>query len=403
MIHVKYSEALELYRNTTLTQKEIALQCNVSVGGFRSYISRYHHDLLLEKYKIKGLSSKVKRRKGQEVATKIKYQDAVAACFDIKYIEYNISQIARMFKLSPSGLGNQLRLHYANLLERRYTEQESRGINTYRQSGRIKVSRDMYCKATDLLKTSELTIEEAARICNVSFSGLRQHLYFYHKDIVDSREKERLKNTRQKQVGKKNGNNTPHLPRSVTRKKYERALMLYSNTSMTIKEICKEEKISEGGFCYFLRSWHRNLMIERKGIEMCQGSTDINLNKCKHYLVSSKSKYKDAIEYLKKSHETVTAVARKFKLHPECFRSYLKEHETELSENWGTMEVPSGKSVLKRSYIKYKEAIALYQNSDCSLKEIASRLNLVYMSLGQFMRRNYPELIKQHNRNLKKK
>lgn len=107
--------------------------------------------------------------------------------------------------------------------------------------------------------------------------------------------------------------------------------------------------------------------------------------------------YADAIEYLKKTDESTAKVAAKFGLNPEVFRMYVKEHYPELTKVRGRIKIDNGITVSNRSAEKYAEALRLYESTSESLKSIASRLGLVYNSLGGFIRRNYPEAIEKHN------
>ncbi len=46
---------------------------------------------------------------------------------------------------------------------------------------------------------------------------------------------------------------------------------------------------------------------------------------------------------------------------------------------------------------KYAEALKIYATTSETLKSIAKRLELVYNSIGNYVRRNHPEVIEQHN------
>lgn len=76
-----------------------------------------------------------------------------------------------------------------------------------------------------------------------------------------------------------------------------------------------------------------------------------------------------------------------------AIRQYLKEHEPELHARLGRKKTTHGKSVSSESLKKYNEAIHIYGTSTESLKSIARRLGLNDSSLGQFIRRNFPELV----------
>ena len=77
---------------------------------------------------------------------------------------------------------------------------------------------------------------------------------------------------------------------------------------------------------------------------------------------------------------------------------YLKEHCPDLYESMGMIRLPNGRKVLKRSYDRYSEAIRLFSTTTEPLRSIADRLKIQYNSIGGFIRRNYPELIEEHNR-----
>ena len=61
------------------------------------------------------------------------------------------------------------------------------------------------------------------------------------------------------------------------------------------------------------------------------------------------------------------------------------------------MRAPNGRLVSRRSMERYGEAIRLYETTAESLKSIAGRLGLNYVSLGGFVRRNFPELVERRN------
>ena len=113
----KYREAVGLYGSTVLSVRAICARCGVSYAGFRSYLYKYRRDLLLSRHgvAVPSVSDAARTRlrgcRGQTASARAKYGDAIAACGDAKYFEYNVSQIAHLFGLNPTGLSNQLRAH----------------------------------------------------------------------------------------------------------------------------------------------------------------------------------------------------------------------------------------------------------------------------------------------------
>jgi len=329
-------------------------------------------------------------------ATKAKYGNAVRACNDIKYIEYNVSQIARMFHLDPSSLGKQLRLHYPEILQQRELVRLRLGLNDNLHRGAKRQCQKRYAEAVKHLRTSDDTIMQTALMYGLSYSGLREHILYYHKDIVAKRYDKRKKAILSKKPGVMTGNGTRHEPTQRQVEKYREAIHLYRTTAMTQKEIVAATGVSLNGLRNYLRIWHPELIIEHRGVK-CNRGDDIKISDTKHYLKSTAAKYASAIKRLKTTELPTATVAKEFGLNPETFRAYLHEHEPELAAKLGRTRLPNGKRVSARNIEKYSEAIRLYETTSESLSAIARRLGLVYNSLFSFIRRNYPESIKKHN------
>ncbi len=387
----KYSEAVALYAATKLSMKEICDQTQISFMAFSSYLSRNHRDLILKRHQLDG-HKKVKLRgiKGQTTAAHLKYRDAVAAADSLEYIEYNISQIARIFGLDPTGLGNQLRNHYPEIVPRREKERHRLGINDNSRRGARPWSRDAFAEAVEMLRTTDMTVKEVSEACMVNFKGLKAHLLAYHKDIVAEREEKRKRALTEKVRGGRTGAWTVHNPTESTKEKYAEALELYRTSSLSVEEIARRFGLGLGAFRYHLRNWNAELMVERRGYDK---ATDIS--KTKRYNKAAVEKYEEAIKLLKSSDLSISSAARKFGLHPDVFRAYLKEHEPEIIARLGMKTLKDGRRVSVKSSEKYAEAVRLYATTSESLKSIAGRLGLVYVSLGNYIRRNHPELIER--------
>ena len=395
----QYREAIELYGSTSLSVRAICARCGVSYAGFRSYLYKYRRDLLLSRHGVAVPSvsdaarTRLRGRRGQTVSARAKYGDAIAACGDAAYVEYNISQIAYMFGLNPTGLGNQLRAHCPGLLERRELERRRLGFADNQQRGVRPWCREQYAAAVKLLRTTELTLPEVAERCGVSFTGLRQHVCFYHKDLQQTRSDLRERAKTQKRKGHVTGSGRRHEPTPGSRERYRDAVRLYRDTAMTIKEIARRLGLNQFSFTNYLQTWHREDVFARRGAEYREGAS---LSQTKQYKKPTAAKYAPAIERLRAENRPTSEIAAEFGLHPEVFRQYLKEHEPELYARQGMMRAPNGRSVSRRSMEKYAEAVGLYETTAEPLKSIARRLGLNYNSLGGFVRRNFPELIEKN-------
>jgi hypothetical protein len=140
------------------------------------------------------------------------------------YIEMNVSQIARKFGLDGTNLGRQLRTHYPEVLEFRERARMRLGLNDNLPRGSRSSCKEQYAAAVELLKGDQyITVQEAAKCCDVSYTGLEQHLLFYHKGLVGKRIRTREKALRQQRKGKITGRGTVHAPSPAIEEKYAAA------------------------------------------------------------------------------------------------------------------------------------------------------------------------------------
>ena len=402
----QYSRAVDLYGSTALSVRAICARCGVSYAGFRSYLYKYRRDLLLSRHGVAVPSvsdaahTRLRGRRGQTVSARAKYGDAIAACGDAKYVEYNVSQIAHLFGLNPTGLSNQLRAHCPGLLERRERERQRLGLADNQQRGVRPWCRELYAGAVELLRTTEFTLPEVAERCGVSFTGLRQHVCFYHKDLQQTRSELRERAKTQKRKGHVTGSGRRHEPTAESCERYREAVRLYRDTAMTIKEIAEKLGLNPFAFTSYLQTWHREDVFARRGAEYREGAS---LSQTKQYKKPTAAKYAPAIERLRAENRPTSEIAAEFGLHPEVFRQYLKEHEPELYARKGMVRTDTGGAVSRRSMEKYSEAMHLYGTTTESVKSLARRFGFNDCSFGQFIRRNFPELVEKHNEIVQKK
>lgn len=399
----KYRQAVEAYRTSTLSCSEICRMYEISLQGFSCHISKYHRDLMLARYNIQcnreeARHIKLQQLRGQLPATHAKYKEAIEACDNMDFIEFNVSQIARMFGLDGSGLGRQLRTHYPEILEFREKTRKRLGINDNLPRGTRPSCKEQYAEAIKLLNSnSYITLQEVADSCGVSYTGLGQHLVFYHKDLVKKRIGIRGKALGQQLKGKITGRGTVHSPSPKTVEKYAEAVHLYRTTPMSARQIAKKTQVSVKGFYEHLRQWHMDLICQRKNIPYEEGKP-VDWSKVRKYNPATKAKYAEAIARLKECELPTTQVAAEFGLHPECFRSYLKEHEPELYAQKGMVKKDNGGMALGRSMEKYGEAMHLYGTTTENLKSLAKRFGVNHCALRQFIQRHFPELMEQRQK-----
>lgn len=301
---LKYKDAVRMYATTDMPVRQIAKECNVPEGGLLAHLRRWHRPLMLARYGVslegrKPEEVKLGSKRGQRHSTREKYRKAVEACGSMDYIRLSVSGIAREFGLNESGLGNQLRMYHPEVLEWRERVKARIGVADNCRRGVKKETVEQYAPAVEMYRTSDKTIPEVARVCNVSASGLTEHLRFYHRWLLVKKEAEREQAKKRRKKGLMSGNGRIRGPLPETIEKYREALKLYRNTDLDVKEIVRRTGVPLSGFRSYLREWHRDLMLERRG-GSCDADEDwIDLNREKRYSKAVANKYAGAIARLK--------------------------------------------------------------------------------------------------------
>lgn len=405
----KYREAVNLYATTDLTIREVAKKCGVTASGLSAHIGRRHRPLLYARYGLSPTSPeshiiKVKPPRGQSMKTHLKYKDAIQACGDVAYIEFNVSQIARLFNLNGTALASQMRVHYPEIIPNRERIRQRLGIADNTHRGARASSVEAYSDALQIYRDTDLSIPAVAELCGVSKGGFSQFMRFYHKDVISHKAGRRAaasKDNTPKQVGKLSGNGKLYGPQPETVELYSKALELYRSTDLSYDEIAEATGVPVNGLRAYIDQWHPGERIRRRGYDW-DGVSVPDVKSTKRYKKSTFLKYEDAIESLKVNPRHVAEVAKEFGLNPETFREYLKNHEPELAESRGMIRKGDGKIVKRTSYERYKDAIEEYATSVEPLKKIAARHGIVYNSIMGFVVRNCPEERESHRRLVEK-
>ncbi|MDE5586478.1 MAG: hypothetical protein K2I92_09150 [Muribaculaceae bacterium] len=369
----KYAAAVELYASSSLSIREIAEQMELTPKALSSYMSCHHRPLLYKRYGLEAPEDdrpvRIKSPHGQSRATHIKYKDAIEACGDIAYVEFNISQIAQIFGLNSTCLSSQLRVHYPDIIPAREALRRRLGLADRLHRGAKESSKSAYEKAVTLYRNSDLTIKEVADQFGVSRSGFGQYMRHYRHDAIYAKARHRRESKRiyhEREVGAMSGNGKAYGPRQQTDELYEQALKLYSEGRRTINDVILETGVPPAGFKHYLDKWRRDLRHERKD-----------------------AKYGEAIESLRAKPRSVTAVAKEFGLNADVFREYIKNHAPDLAEEQGMVRLDNGSLVKRSAWEKYRPAIEEYRKEGGSLRPIALRHGLNYNSLLYFMKRAF--------------
>lgn len=125
----KYAGALALYKTTALTVKEIVRRTGVSKEGFRSYLHKWHRDLVLERFGVSGdvdghadLRSARRRMK----PTAAKYKPAIES---LRQSPRPVAKVAAEFGLNADIFRDYLRRHEPELVRHKGTVRMGNGKN----------------------------------------------------------------------------------------------------------------------------------------------------------------------------------------------------------------------------------------------------------------------------------
>ena len=110
-LHRRYETAVSLYADTDASVREIAATCGESEHALRAYLRRYWRELMLRRYGIETEGKDAQEvsfytADGQSCLAHRKYKEAVQACDSIRYIDLNVSQVARKFGVNATALAN---------------------------------------------------------------------------------------------------------------------------------------------------------------------------------------------------------------------------------------------------------------------------------------------------------
>lgn len=261
---------------------------------------------------------------GQRRRTREKYREAILACDDVRYIEYNVSQIARIFDLNPSGLSNQLRSHFPEILQRRERERDSRGISDRCHRGARSVSKEQYAVAVDHIRESDDTLEAIADRFNVSYPGLREYLAAYHKDLLKERaarrEARRLMASEEEAL--KRRKKTKRY-KSSTALKYKEAIERLKKTGATTAEVAREFSLNPDVFREYLRE-HEPDLASSLGRKLSASGKMVSAR--------SEEKYAAAIAIFETTPETLKSIASRLNLNYKSLYGYVSRNCREAME-----------------------------------------------------------------------
>ena len=194
------------------------------------------------------------------------------------------------------------------------------------------------------------------------------------------------------------------LKRHALHSKYEKAVALYADTDMTMKNIAKECKVSIGGLGCYLRRYWRELVLRRHQIHADgKKAEDIKIMEAGKQNVNAHAKYKDAVaacDSLDYIDLNVSQIARKFGTEGTALANFMRIHYPEtlvwrekVRQRLGINDnIRHG--ARPECMKQYAEAVELYRNTGMTMAEVAEACKVSLSGFGQHLMALHQNLLK---------
>ena len=174
----RYAQALELYRNTTLTMKEIVRRTGVPAEGFRFYLHKWHKDLVIERL---GISSNVSghtdlrkaRKRMKTVAAK--YEEAIKS---LRMTPRPVAEVAAEFGLHPEVFRDYLHKHEPELARQQGMMKTANGKIVSRRS------EEKYAEAVRLYGTTTETLKSIAARLGLTYNSVGGYIRRNYPEVM---------------------------------------------------------------------------------------------------------------------------------------------------------------------------------------------------------------------------
>ena len=314
----------------------------------------------------------------------LKYAEAVRIYSET---DTRLSDIARRFGLTPSGLSVYIARHHRDILLKKY------GIVTLDCAKRIKqgAGQSVYAyrkykaaiRACSDIAFIEYNISQIAEMFGHNATSLASQLHFHYPDVIPEREKKRL------ELGL--ADNHRRGPRPECVEAYSQAVAMYRDTDMTVRDVAEACKVSAGGLSQHLQFYCKSVVrqkadrrISRAHGEGPKRSGTLSGNGSKYGPnPETVEKYAKALELYRTSGMTLREIVSATGVPYAGFRSYIRV--------WHGDDRRPGTRVMA-SAAKYAPAIESLRKNPRKMTEVAAEYGLNPDALRDYLHRHAPEL-----------
>lgn len=174
----KYAEALDLYKNTAMTMKDIASRTGVSAEGLRSYLHKWHKDLVLEHLGITGdvdENTDLRKAKKRLKSVAAKYADAIES---LRKHPRPVSKVASEFGLHVEVFRDYLSKHESDLLENHGMILSTAGKKVYSRSV------EKYSEAVKLYETTPESLKSISKRLGLTYNSLGGYIRRNYPEVI---------------------------------------------------------------------------------------------------------------------------------------------------------------------------------------------------------------------------
>ena len=335
-----------------------------------------------------------------------KYEKAVAIYADT---DMPMKDIAKECGVTVGGLGSYLRRYWRELVLRRHQihadgkkAEEIKIMEAGKQSIHAHAKYKDAVAACDSLNYIDLNVSQVARKFGTDGTALANFMRIHYPETLVWREKVR------RRLGI--NDNIWHGARPECTEQYAKAVEMYRDTEMTMREVSAACKVSPSGFSQHLRFYHKEILKRREQkrktakAKRQQVLGELTGNgRIYRPSPATKQRYAQALELYRNTTLTMKEIVRRTGVPAEGFRFYLhKWHKDLVIERLGISSNVSGHTDLRKARkrmktvaAKYAEAIESLKNNPRPVAKVAAEYGFNPEVFRDYLHKHEPELARQ--------
>ena len=201
------------------------------------------------------------------------------------------------------------------------------------------------------------------------------------------------------------------LKRHALHCKYEKAVAIYADTDMPMKDIAKECGVSVGGLGSYLRRYWRELVLGRHQIHADgKKAEEIKIMEAGKQNVNAHAKYKDAVaacDSLNYIDLNVSQIARKFGTDGTALANFMRIHypETLVWREKVRRRLGINDNIWHGARPEcteqYAKAVEMYRNTEMTMREVSAACKVSPSGFSQHLRFYHKEILKRRKQKRK--